>query len=382
MRVSRAFGLAAAIVLLTGCAAILGLGDPTPLVEPGEDGDQPDAAAGRDGEAGTSVCTDTSSDPKNCGRCGHDCLGGACSGGHCAPVELARSGSFLAASEAGWFWGEKSGAIYACPAGKCRGPNDIRALVEKGAPNLSWIAAGPRFLYLSTPSLGRCPVTGCVSLEPVWDESPSSIIVDEPSSTFFYTQYAESPRASGFYRCSIALPPGHPDCTKLAPRLNGIGLFLHRDDLIWTDRYPYACYVMACNENGCAETARTLLETCTGDVVGSGSRLVFSDEAGRTLRACDLPDCKDQRGVTVAPSKISALAADDRRIYWFEEDGTLATCVVDGPCEREVLAKGDVIDAASVSSEIFVGRDALLFRRGAYLDSVGGKLPIRQIAKP
>ncbi|MGZ3442399.1 MAG: hypothetical protein ACXVDD_22920 [Polyangia bacterium] len=28
-------------------------------------------------------------DPRNCGSCGHDCLGGACSGGHCQPMVVA-----------------------------------------------------------------------------------------------------------------------------------------------------------------------------------------------------------------------------------------------------------------------------------------------------
>lgn len=32
---------------------------------------------------------DLATDPKNCGRCGHDCLGGACAGGACRPVVLA-----------------------------------------------------------------------------------------------------------------------------------------------------------------------------------------------------------------------------------------------------------------------------------------------------
>jgi hypothetical protein len=33
-------------------------------------------------------CVDLASDPKNCGTCGHDCLGGTCSAGKCDPVTL------------------------------------------------------------------------------------------------------------------------------------------------------------------------------------------------------------------------------------------------------------------------------------------------------
>ncbi len=36
-----------------------------------------------------STCSDTQSDPNNCGTCGHSCLGGACSAGVCQPVNLA-----------------------------------------------------------------------------------------------------------------------------------------------------------------------------------------------------------------------------------------------------------------------------------------------------
>src|SRR5262245_8002876 len=50
----------------------------------------------RDAEADSSSVTaanpcaaDTATDPRNCGRCGHDCLGGACEVGRCRPVVLA-----------------------------------------------------------------------------------------------------------------------------------------------------------------------------------------------------------------------------------------------------------------------------------------------------
>jgi hypothetical protein len=36
-------------------------------------------------------CVDLQSDPKNCGSCGHDCVGGACSAGQCQPWVVAQT---------------------------------------------------------------------------------------------------------------------------------------------------------------------------------------------------------------------------------------------------------------------------------------------------
>ena len=37
-----------------------------------------------------NACVDLMSDGKNCGTCGHDCLGGACAAGQCQPVMIAQ----------------------------------------------------------------------------------------------------------------------------------------------------------------------------------------------------------------------------------------------------------------------------------------------------
>ena len=89
----------AASVALTGCNALLDVKDI--YFDPNADGgsagadggiDGPTNAEGSTGDAGTDTSTcvaDVASDPKNCGRCGHDCVGGACTAKRCQAVELA-----------------------------------------------------------------------------------------------------------------------------------------------------------------------------------------------------------------------------------------------------------------------------------------------------
>jgi hypothetical protein len=92
--VSGALGLA------TACSAVLGF-EPLTLY-PSEAGaaeagqtDAPvpsgpsDAAPGSDAGDAATCAADLTSDPKNCGRCNHDCLGGKCESSQCTPIKLA-----------------------------------------------------------------------------------------------------------------------------------------------------------------------------------------------------------------------------------------------------------------------------------------------------
>lgn len=81
--------------ILLACRSVLDL---QPL-EPAPDAQASIGDGGgplRDGEArdgtapdGATCGADLASDPKHCGRCDHDCLGGACTSGVCGPVKIA-----------------------------------------------------------------------------------------------------------------------------------------------------------------------------------------------------------------------------------------------------------------------------------------------------
>lgn len=98
--------------VLTGSAAAAGCSLFVDLdALQGEGGPAVDAAVD-DGAAdvtvdGASCSADTSSDPHNCGVCGHDCVGGACSAGTCSPFTFAGyqgTVSALACDETAIYW--------------------------------------------------------------------------------------------------------------------------------------------------------------------------------------------------------------------------------------------------------------------------------------
>lgn len=87
------------------------------------------------GQCCSSTCADLSSDPKNCGACGHDCLGGKCSAGQCQPVAFADVNdtvSDLAVDDGYLYWtifdSGAPAAIKRLPVGG--GTPDVVAVVE------------------------------------------------------------------------------------------------------------------------------------------------------------------------------------------------------------------------------------------------------------
>ena len=100
----RAFVALAALALATPASFVAsGCGSTYRPAADGDDGSAPEAAPSTDAPAsdgtgggdGATCAAVVATDPHNCGRCGHDCLGGTCSGGMCNAVEMAAVGSSL-----------------------------------------------------------------------------------------------------------------------------------------------------------------------------------------------------------------------------------------------------------------------------------------------
>jgi hypothetical protein len=116
---------------ITACASVAELDKFRLCVEGCED--QRDAAASGGGGGDASCDADLQSDAKNCGYCGHDCLGGACQDGTCKPVTIV-SGNMnvvqLAAHGPDLYWLELVSAspqtrLWTCSASRCESPQRL-----------------------------------------------------------------------------------------------------------------------------------------------------------------------------------------------------------------------------------------------------------------
>src|SRR5688572_29850472 len=113
-----------ASLFAASCGLLIGLEQPN-LTEPN------DASAETSSLDGGSECgVPAPDDPKNCGSCNHDCLGGTCEGGMCQPVVLTnQTQSPYRITVAGnyVYWTEitSPGRIVRCPITGCSAPEEI-----------------------------------------------------------------------------------------------------------------------------------------------------------------------------------------------------------------------------------------------------------------
>jgi hypothetical protein len=132
-------GLAGAALVACGLS-VIGTGETVggPGSEAGAEAGGDATTSEQDGTAGLSdggldgcPSANVLSDPRNCGACGHDCLGGACQGGACQPFRIGMldaSATSIAVNDAGVYWVVQNGnAVLECPPQGCTGKPAILA---------------------------------------------------------------------------------------------------------------------------------------------------------------------------------------------------------------------------------------------------------------
>ncbi len=109
------------LVAFCGCGLgvqgtfVAGDGGPPPDAASGSDALAPPPPPGDDAGVDAPACTaDLANDPKNCGACGRDCGGSACTAGACAPVAIVTTSPndvrSVAVSDTRLFWSSQSAA--------------------------------------------------------------------------------------------------------------------------------------------------------------------------------------------------------------------------------------------------------------------------------
>ena len=313
-------------------AALLGvLGAAGCALFPSLDGLSP-ADAG-DGDASGDAANDAgcaanvSSDSKNCGACGHDCLSAPCTEGVCAPAQLATAQGDveeLAIDGDELFWTSKSlGRVAKCETSDCSGtttvlvdgfgtpvdlaldatyvywsdgtsPGSVARCARAGCGGvattlatsqggLDGVAVSSTLVFFDTPiGIGACPLTGCTG-------SPQVVISGSgPDDIATDATYVFAIVGSTIDRCTL---PACGDVTSLFSVPNGAeGVASDGVNVVATAKA--AGEIFTCPVQGCAKP--TLLvgnQSDPGDVVSDGTAAYWVDENGSTVMECALAGC-------------------------------------------------------------------------------------------
>ncbi len=375
MRVAIVLGVGASAI---GCSAILGLKDVSIDDSPRDasagdamPADVKDTSTPKDtsspidsSDVQVDACAaDTQNDGLNCGRCGHDCLGGACTKGKCQPVLLAsQSNAFKGSVRV-----DQNYVYYA-------GPVDVFRVDKNGGSSTALTNANDGYftfisdfqvtatdLYITVGGYStqgsdggtifthgrfvRCPLGGCgvnhVNSTSYYEATEPFELAVDPTGIFF------SDYSYALWRCDS------PACSKGAQKQNAntliFGAVSDGTNLYFTDYFSKA--IVKCPMIGCGSGP-----TYVGPVSGAyGIAVNATDVYAASLSDSQIVRIAKSGGASpfaTGQTKTSKVIVDANYVFWttlgstnnagHSSDGTLARCPIagcgNGNVDLEVMA--------------------------------------------
>jgi hypothetical protein len=343
--------------------------------------DVPDAS-GNDSPADASAdsvldsgCDASATDPRNCGRCGHDCVGGACSAGVCQPwTILSTPASDIASDNARVFWvlGAIPGDLSTCSRGGCDAGTTLAGnLVQPGKIALDSTRAYFTTYVLNTGILGACAKGGCDGGATTLSGNhsyPAWLVVD--STDVYYNVYN-----GDLVRCT--LPSCAPDGgVSITTTSVAQGLAQDSTNLFWSEGYQY---LVSCQKSNCNGTRKIIIsgESSLRSVAAYGGN-VYAVESGANGRIIRCPNATNCNPTVMAQNLDDAddIEVDSTGIYFVlhgsnpATNGSLAYCPIGGCMGTPQTLIGNL----SYTNAVGIDQDAV------YIVSSGS--PIMGIAKP
>lgn len=171
----------------------------------------PGDAGGAGGAGGCGVgklscgasCIDVTSDPANCGACGHDCQGGACQGGRCQPVTLESKQSQ--------------------PEG-----------IAVDADHLYWVEYGTDHIMMADKS-----GASAADLLYLSGQNPYDVAVDASTVSWTVNEYGNALQGNGYVN-ALDLKSGQSFYLASSTKSTPYGIAVTGTDVYWTDQQKFA----------------------------------------------------------------------------------------------------------------------------------------------
>jgi hypothetical protein len=336
-----------------------------------------DAADASDGaiEAGC----DTQFDPRNCGVCGHDCAGGACSSGICVPLPagVLASGQRLPAGIAvdatNIYWVTEGG--YNGPPGKSGGSflnSQLLKCAKGGCDNRPTVLASglgqpvghadfllPVFVsgsdvywgaQVEVPDSGftgqvvRCATGGCNGMPlGLWSAQgwPNWFTLNGDSVFFALTTGADR-NVGQIVRCPFS--GCDPNPVPLASGLLVSGVAADSTNVYWADQQQR---VLKCAIGGCGGNPSVVAtgQSATSAIAATGTYVYWTNGTSGSVwgpvMSCPIACNNNPTPLTPSNSNADGLAIDSANAYWTQPfDGLVVKCALSGCTTSTTIASG------------------------------------------
>ncbi len=308
------------------------------------------------------------SDSHNCGACGHDCLGGACSGGKCGVAAVIDNDGLvgaIAADATGAYWvakGNGNGAIRHVAATSAQ---ITTVATNQLAP--AGVSADGTYFYFSTQgnfdagytggNVYSCPAAGCGSSALLLGADNGAATQVPLNATSVFWSSSPNSGQSGYIESS---PKDGGGAVPIVSVLNA-NVAADNNNVYWaSDTTTSVSILREPLSGGAAVTLYSKTSTLAQAFVADSSAVYWIEQASpNVIKKCLLPDCVGGAStvMTVADSFASALAVDATQIYWPESGAlkTAATSCTPSTCTAATLAPAPTGGGSTQGIAIFGG---------------------------
>jgi hypothetical protein len=250
-----------------------------------------------------SSCVDLQSEAKNCGSCGHDCLGGTCASGSCQPWVVTQT---------------SASSIFGWP----NGVNIIRGLIASDGKYVAWVDATG---VLEVPVLGGTAVNLAPSAQAGGGSFGSLVMASghvawnmtDSTNGFSVWTATEGVQSSGNVSASTGSGTTGGPLSDLALDPTGTSAYFIDDPV--TNGSQAALYKCDMGGKTCSalQPVAASLTSAPNSVIVVGSQLYWTDSAnGSIWRADDSPFGTPSAVITGQTYAPYFLVADSAYLYW------------------------------------------------------------------
>jgi hypothetical protein len=332
-----------------------------------------------DGAVAMCVGVDFTSDDKNCGTCGHDCLGGKCMASKCQPAKLFSGGIAtygLAVDATNIYFSDiNAGALYTMPK-NATAPSTATKIADTPDPLLYDVVADATGVYFSWGS-GSSGSKGALET-----------ITPDGGNRFALMQDASIPRGLSLDNTNVyfALTYLSPVQVGFVPRTakNSTAQILSANEPDTDNTHVSGGYlywggeskttVRSCTTNqpptGCQAT---LADFVTGlnasEALGANTKNVFI--SGYDILYQATKGVPGATGVAQNQPQVYSIAADDKDIYWLDlgtnpnmfNDGSVRHCPIDAASGtvKCTVTDGEIIATSDQNPRVIVMDDKAVY---------------------